>query len=556
MQNEEFSMFQPILQKILFEISNFLAKIKKLGFLNSQFLNSHFLELIYAIMGVEVEKTTLREILTIDLESKMGKISEVLKLAQTEFHTRTDLEGILEKWQMKPLEFEMKSNENGFPVLANLKNIILECKNDSKQIGAVLDKDFSPNFKAFLDNFKKKLSSLKENLKKWKKFDKSCAKLKKNLQFSALMKIEIGEISNCLRNFKELSSQKPALLQEHVFNSHYYEIFDKIQLSKFEIRTNVEKILDNCRISFTRFYFLTDDDLLDFYLNHQNNEFKETLVSFIFPGAFKLMTNPQGKTIGMSSFYEEFFKFDKEIEPNLSNLINYYQEIEDEMKRSFAISISNSINLLPLHSIEEWMFESPNQIVLASLHMIVSHELYEMFKICQVNSQKPEEESNQDEEDDLSNSPEVKIDTMILEEKKRILNKNVNNDHVYFLKKREEIEDMFGRNVDNNVLGKNKEENLELLQEKSFRGLSLRLQFWVNQLFRFLKSVKVVNGGKDKKKIKDVENVLTFVFHLRECVLEIYYKIGNNQIDDFEFKKHLKIMMEPETNNLIAECGG
>ena len=238
------------------------------------------------------------------------------------------------------------------------------------------------------------------------------------------------------------------------------------------------------------------------------------------------------------------------------NLIDYYIEIEEEMKKSFSSMITNSINIFPSLPIEEWMFTSPNQIVLASLHMIVSHELYEMFKICQNATQNLENESNQneDEEGSVVAPPNIKVDTTLLEEKQMVLNKNTHENSFYGLKKREEIVDMFGRNFDNNILGRNKEENLEILQQKSFRGLILRLQFWVNQMLNFLKGERVNQGNS--KKIKDVENVLTFIFHLRECVLEMYSKIGKDKVDDFEFKKHLKIMMEPDTNNLIAECGG
>ena len=49
---------------------------------------------------------------------------------------------------------------------------------------------------------------------------------------------------------------------------------------------------------------------------------------------------------------------------------------------------------------------------------------------------------------------------------------------------------MFGSDFDLNLVADNKDDTMRILQEKSFRGLYLRLQFWINQICKSLSMSK------------------------------------------------------------------
>lgn len=52
---------------------------------------------------------------------------------------------------------------------------------------------------------------------------------------------------------------------------------------------------------------------------------------------------------------------------------------------------------------------------------------------------------------------------------------------------------MFGSDFDLNLVADNKDDTMRILQEKSFRGLYLRLQFWINQICKSLYMSKGCN---------------------------------------------------------------
>lgn len=66
--------------------------------------------------------------------------------------------------------------------------------------------------------------------------------------------------SNCLKIVKQYEKRKPTLLQQLTFNN---EELDKVQKS-------LEDYMETKRKAFPRFYFLSNDELIDVLANSQN----------------------------------------------------------------------------------------------------------------------------------------------------------------------------------------------------------------------------------------------------------------------------------------------
>jgi hypothetical protein len=87
---------------------------------------------------------------------------------------------------------------------------------------------------------------------------------------------------------------------------------------------------------------------------------------------------------------------------------------------------------------------------------------------------------------------------------------------------------------------------MRILQEKSFRGLYLRLQFWINQICKSLASVPgttTSDEGSDLPAIRHPETqrammqtIVQFLTYMRDVVFELKTK-QISHIDDFEWQK-------------------
>jgi hypothetical protein len=92
---------------------------------------------------------------------------------------------------------------------------------------------------------------------------------------------------------------------------------------------------------------------------------------------------------------------------------------------------------------------------------------------------------------------------------------------------------MFGSDFDIDLISnKDKEETMHILQEKSFRGLFLRLQFWINQICKSL-----ANNGEVKPEFKIpivhqiiMKSIICFLSYMRDVVFDL----KNKKIDSNE----------------------
>jgi len=122
-----------------------------------------------------------------------------------------------------------------------------------------------------------------------------------------------------------------------------------------------------------------------------------------------------------------------------------------------------------------------------------------------------------------------------------------------------EMVDLFGQNFDLKYMGFDKAEMHSLLQQRSFRGLYLRLQFWVNLLLKYLygpkKNPDEVETYLNKYTLDKVTKIICFILYMRETVLDVYEK-STDIVPEFEWNKHVKVVLDADNKHCIVECGG
>ena len=86
-----------------------------------------------------------------------------------------------------------------------------------------------------------------------------------------------------------------------------------------------------------------------------------------------------------------------------------------------------------------------------------------------------------------------------------------------------------------------KDEAMKALQEKSFHGLYLRLQFWINQIYKRLHSTsQSCNFTVYKTHISVMKNIIMFLSYMRDVVLELRLK-SVNDYESYEWQKQIRL---------------
>lgn len=408
----------------------------------------------------------------------------------------------------------------------------------------------------------------------------------------------------------------------------YGETLERLSNNFSILQKNIEEFIEAKRLAFPRLFFLNDTQFIDFLTKLKNQDDFDFYISQLFPGAsgffFKKSIQdteiPPSIINDISALHEEEIDFSEVQEDNLkilqsslkanlgkvlkTNHVRSYdygnkkmvlkevlgiisstrelfqfekrvtisekpeswlQKVELSMQNTVGKNINYAVASFPKKSLDEWILDHPQQIILTTIHLILTHEINELFeemkKTRKVHrgddgegeSDEEEENSHLYENENTPQTPNTRdlirnsrvssiledrkssqlshrsslIKKMKRESKQNSLaegHKNVEIQHKYThdigpgrsmnqamnlehpqLKtensrdaesdasedRRLLINNMFGSDfdIDGELLNQSSgSENdvMVTLQEKSFKGLYLRLQFWINQICKSL----------------------------------------------------------------------
>ena len=136
---------------------------------------------------------------------------------------------------------------------------------------------------------------------------------------------------------------------------------------------------------------------------------------------------------------------------------------------------------------------------------------------------------------------------------------------------------MFGSDFELSQIAENKDDTMRILQEKSFRGLFLRLQFWINQICKSLYMSKSSSNDWKSAFDKDsssmgapeapplqfslhpvqrlvMQSIINFLSYMRDVVNELKFKKIDN-IEDFEWQKQMRLTWNGKDSGCKVDCG-
>ncbi|CAG9319683.1 unnamed protein product [Blepharisma stoltei] len=200
-------------------------------------------------------------------------------------------------------------------------------------------------------------------------------------------------------------------------------------------------------------------------------------------------------------------------------------EVDHQMKDTLAKMISFAVATFPKQSLDEWVLDFPQQIIYTSILLILTHEITELME---------------DKDKENSSDSEVSID-------KDDPIPEIYEDHfskVYF-----------GSSAQSHSLEPSKEDLMRYLQSKSYKGLYLRLQFWINQLIKSFQNDQIGGQKLVPVQIMSLRSLVYFLSYQRDIVGNLIEK-KIYSTGDFEWQKLFRVYWKANESISKIECGG
>lgn len=84
--------------------------------------------------------------------------------------------------------------------------------------------------------------------------------------------------------------------------------------------------------------------------------------------------------LGFISQCNELFFFEKRVPYQQNKVECWLQAAETNMQDTIGKLINYAVNTFPKQSLDEWILDYPQQVILTTIHLILTHEINELFE--------------------------------------------------------------------------------------------------------------------------------------------------------------------------------
>jgi len=388
-RDQNFMLIQKIAEKVKAEIDEFKPKVPLMVALRKKGMTDRHWEAISNICGFKVkpdEKFTFATALEMGLMNNVDKIVEIGEKANKEFGIETMLEKMLSEWEkinFTLLPFRGTSIIKGYD-----------------EIGAVLDEHmvntqamtFSPfkgPFEQRIEEWNKRLLNMSNILEEWAKCQGQYMYLQPIFDSPDIAK----QLPLESKKFKSVDSTWKYTISLVAANKNVLKVCSTDGLLEKLMEANkslevIQKELNNYlekkRESFARFYFLSNDELLEILSETKEPTKVQPHLRKVFENIHSIEFDDKKIIHAMFSGEGEKVKFVKPVDPNSKNVEFWMGDVEEMMKISVRNVLLNSINAYPTTPRTEWVVQHPGQCVLNGSQVHWTSEVEEAIRTGQV----------------------------------------------------------------------------------------------------------------------------------------------------------------------------
>lgn len=569
---------------------------------------------------------TLQELRETNLNRFLGKIKVVIQEAYEENNHETDLLDIKHIWESLEIKtVQYRSRLDTF-ILSDLNDLKYLLQDQITSLRHLSSHVLSESLQYEIEEWKSKLQASIQNILLWKECQKLWLYLEPVFASVHMQDYLPREYENFLEiqiSFRNLvwiihNSPKASV---HLLNSSKSEVFTDIIDRLILLKKYLKGFLDHRRASFPRFFFLSDEQLMDYLSQIDSKQIYDSHIRYIFPGAAKLylkkieskkkptlddqeldmdiapfnMFSPAGnelldpfeftaeeselensqtqfnpensevektetqseslyedrddhivakqkrlrdkyydavvdissshpyEILGLLGYNDELLLFEKSVSLGESPEI-WLMEIEKQMKETLSKMISFSVATFPKQSLDEWVLDFPQQIIFTSIMLILTHEITELMEDF---AHKEDASKESDDEYDEPIPPSYQ-------------------DHFSKV--------FFYSAAQSHSLDSSRSHLMKFLQSKSYKGLYLRLQFWINQLIKSIQHNSAISDRLTPCQLISLSSYVNLLSYQREIVKDLLDR-DIYSLTDFEWQKVIRVYWNANDSICKIECG-
>jgi dynein heavy chain, axonemal len=326
---------------------------------------------------------SLEDVYTLGLLDKEESITKVCESAGKEYAIESALDKMMKDWA--PMKFEiMGYRETGSYVLKGADDIQQMLDDNIVMTQAMGFSPFNKPHKARLDSWAEKLNLMSEIIEQWLNCQRNWMYLEPIFSSDDIMKqlpAEGQKFKACDRQWRKLlkiAFENPICLA-FIETPDVLVIFTQSYNTLEQVQKGLSDYLETKRQAFARFYFLSNEELLEILSQTKDPRAVQPHLRKCFEAINKVDFQSDLAMTCMYSGENEKVEWDDKVYPE-GNVENWLTEVEKMMRMSISTQLGLSVQDYVQSDRKAWVLRWPGQIVLGCDQIYWSSETEEAIR--------------------------------------------------------------------------------------------------------------------------------------------------------------------------------
>ncbi|XP_063858635.1 dynein axonemal heavy chain 3-like isoform X1 [Scylla paramamosain] len=330
-------------------------------------------------LGTELNltpETSLADMIEAGLPKIQRKLEEISHAASKEFSLEKALEKMKGEWASVVFEFK-PWRETGVSILAAVDDIQVLLDEHTQKVQTMRGSPYVKPFEAEIRSWEEKLLSMQDILDAWIKCQMTWLYLEPIFSSEDIMKqmpVEGRKFTRVDQTWRELMTtavKDPHALVATQQPNMLPRLHECNRLLE-EIQKGLNDYLEKKRLFFPRFFFLSNDELLEILSETKDPQRVQPHLKKCFEGISRLHFSPQQEIEGMISAEGELVQFSNRVIPAKARGLveRWLVEVEEMMVQSLQDVAVRAVENHPLTPHSQWITQWPSQVVLTVSQII------------------------------------------------------------------------------------------------------------------------------------------------------------------------------------------
>ena len=331
-------------------------------------------EKIQGLVGVDIRNAqsfTLRDLISLGVTAFQEQITSIATAAQQEAILEEMLGRVIALWAQTDLEVKPYKDVKDLFILGDTTEVIANLDDSLVTINSVLGSRYVAGIRHQVDLWRSRLMHFQETLDEWLTCQRNWMYLETIFSSPDIIRQLPGPakvfqaVDKSWRSVMKQTSDEPNALKAATADRSRRDLFRSHNANLDQIQKDLEDYLETKRMAFPRFYFLSNDELLEILSQAKDPRAVQPHLRKCFDNLVKLEFGSDDGSIDILAMFSgenERVSLGRNLKAR-GNVEEWLTAVEQRMKQALHSCMKTGLLDYDTKPRDEWIFHHPGQVV-------------------------------------------------------------------------------------------------------------------------------------------------------------------------------------------------